>query len=172
MIDIKVSKTLFASPIKCWGNSQYVQPFPTFLLKVTMSGACEIRIRKCWDVKLGICLQAPQAAQTTHGTTFYPLAHPQFGPRLRSQCQYSMNSIRRSIQVRYIDDCLAALIHAQYFFRSARTSCTTFDWSRPPVRPSALKIWTPCIQAYMPHESLGDSSNQPDGPMGSPRRLP
>ena len=39
------------------------------------------------------------------------------------------------------------------------------------VRP-ALKIWTPCIQAYMPHESSGDSSNQPDGPMGSPRRLP
>ena len=28
------------------------------------------------------------------------------------------------------------------------------------------------IQAYMPHESSGDSSNQPDGPMGSPRCLP
>ena len=53
-------------------------------------------------------------------------------------------------------------------FRSARASCTT---SVRPV-PSALKIWTPCIQAYMPHESSGDSSNQPDGPMGSPRRLP
>ena len=40
-----------------------------------------------------------------------------------------------------------------------------------PVRP-ALKIWITYIQAYMPHESSGDSSNQPDGPMGSPRRLP
>ena len=66
-------------------------------------------------MKLGIFLQAPQAAQTTHGTTFYPLAHPQFGPRLSFQCQYSMNSIRRSIQVRYIDDCLAALVQVQYF---------------------------------------------------------
>ena len=28
------------------------------------------------------------------------------------------------------------------------------------------------IQAYMPHESSGDSSNQPIGHMGSPRRLP
>ena len=29
-----------------------------------------------------------------------------------------------------------------------------------PVRP-ALKIWITYIQAYMPHESSGDSSNQP-----------
>ena len=43
--------------------------------------------------------------------------------------------------------------------------------SMGPVRP-ALKIWITYIQAYMPHESSGDSSNQPDGPMGSPRRLP
>ena len=28
------------------------------------------------------------------------------------------------------------------------------------------------IQAYMSHESSGDSSNQPIGHMGSPRRLP
>ena len=60
---------------------------------------------------------------------------------------------------------------SNYIFRSARTSCTTFGWSRP-VRPSALKIWITYIQAYMPYESSGDSSNQPDGPMGSPRRLP
>ena len=52
-----------------------------------------------------------------------------------------------------------------FLFRSARASCTT---SGGP----AMKIWAPCIQAYMPHESSGDSSNQPDGPMGSPRRLP
>ena len=48
-------------------------------------------------------------------------------------------------------------------FRSARTSCTTFDWSRP----SALKIWITYIQAYMPYESCKDSSNQPYGPMAS-----
>ena len=40
------------------------------------------------------------------------------------------------------------------------------------TRARAMKIWTPCIQAYMPHESSGDSSNQPIGHMGSPRRLP
>ena len=42
----------------------------------------------------------------------------------------------------------------------------------PPARTYAMKIWIQCIEAYMPHESSGDSSNQPDGPMGSPRRLP
>ena len=36
----------------------------------------------------------------------------------------------------------------------------------PRIRARAMKIWTPCIQAYMPHESSGDSSNQPDGHMG------
>ena len=51
-------------------------------------------------------------------------------------------------------------------FRSARTSCTTFGWSRLSV-PSALKIWITYIQAYMPYESWKDSSNQPYGPMGS-----
>ena len=49
------------------------------------------------------------------------------------------------------------------FFRSARTSCTTFGWSRP-----ARKIWITYIQAYMPYESSEDSSNQPDGCKGSP----
>ena len=62
---------------------------------------------------------------------------------------------------------LFSLIFSFRIFRSARTSCTTFDVSRP-----VLKIWITYIQAYMPHESSGDSSNQPDGPMGSPRRLP
>ena len=53
------------------------------------------------------------------------------------------------------------------FFRSARTSCTTFDGPRPvPSRP-ALKIWITYIQAYMPYESCKDSSNQPYGPMAS-----
>ena len=52
------------------------------------------------------------------------------------------------------------------FFRSARTFCTTFDWS---VRPCALKIWITFMQAYMPYESSEDSSNQPYGPIGSPR---
>ena len=43
----------------------------------------------------------------------------------------------------------------------------------PYVHPTALKILTPIyIQAYMPHESSGDSSNQPIGHIGSPRRLP
>ena len=32
-----------------------------------------------------------------------------------------------------------------------------------------MKIWIPRIQAFMPHESSGDSPNLPDGPMGSPR---
>ena len=40
------------------------------------------------------------------------------------------------------------------------------------ISPSARKIWITYIQAYMPHESSEDSSNQPNGPMGSPRRLP
>ena len=52
-------------------------------------------------------------------------------------------------------------------FRSARTSCITFGWSRLSV-PCALKIWITYIQAYMPYESWEDSSNQPYGPMGSP----
>ena len=37
-------------------------------------------------------------------------------------------------------------------------------------RSSARKIWITYIQAYMPHESWKDSSNQPYGPMGSPHR--
>ena len=36
----------------------------------------------------------------------------------------------------------------------------------------ARKIWITYIQAHMPYKSSGDSSNQPDGPMGSPRRPP
>ena len=40
---------------------------------------------------------------------------------------------------------------------------------RPLVRPSARKNWITYIQTYMPQESSEDSSNQPDGPMGSPR---
>ena len=40
------------------------------------------------------------------------------------------------------------------------------------VSPSARKIWITYIQAYMPHESSEDSSNQPDGPMGSPKCSP
>ena len=52
-------------------------------------------------------------------------------------------------------------------FRSARASCTT---SGEPVRRNEnLDTY---IQAYMPHESSGDSSNQPIGHMGSPGRLP
>ena len=39
----------------------------------------------------------------------------------------------------------------------------------PYVRNENLDTY---IQAYMPHESSGDSSNQPIGHMGSPRRLP
>ena len=35
-------------------------------------------------------------------------------------------------------------------FRSARTSCTTFGWSRPSV-PCALKMWITYIQACMPY---------------------
>ena len=55
-------------------------------------------------------------------------------------------------------------------FRSARASCTT---SGQPVHPYAcVKNLDTYIQAYMPHESSGDSSNQPIGHMGSPRRLP
>ena len=43
----------------------------------------------------------------------------------------------------------------------------------PDIRlPVRAKNFDTYIQAYMPHESSGDSSNQPDGPMGSPRRLP
>ena len=41
--------------------------------------------------------------------------------------------------------------------------------ARTPVRAKNLDTY---IQAYMPHESSGDSSNQPIGHMGSPRRLP
>ena len=52
------------------------------------------------------------------------------------------------------------------FFRSARASCTT---SGGPARAKNLDTY---IQAYMPHESSGDSSNQPNCSMGSPRRLP
>ena len=37
---------------------------------------------------------------------------------------------------------------------------------RPLVSPQR-KVWITYIQAYMPHESSEDSSNQPDGPMGS-----
>ena len=54
-------------------------------------------------------------------------------------------------------------------FRSARTSCRTFDFRvRPPVRPRQF-FWITYIQAYMPYESSEVSSNQPDGPMGSHR---
>ena len=57
-------------------------------------------------------------------------------------------------------------------FRSARASCSTSgEPVCTPVHPYAMKIWIQCIQAYMPHESSGDSSNQHDGPMGPPRRL-
>ena len=55
-------------------------------------------------------------------------------------------------------------------FRSARASCTTSGGPvRTPVRAKNLDTY---IQAYMPHESSEDSSNQPIGHMGSPRRLP
>ena len=39
----------------------------------------------------------------------------------------------------------------------------------PKTRGRALKIWITCLQAYIPYESSEDSSNQPDGPMGSPK---
>ena len=42
-------------------------------------------------------------------------------------------------------------------------------YTRTPVRAKNLDTY---IQAYMPHESSGDSSNEPIGHMGSPRRLP
>ena len=48
-------------------------------------------------------------------------------------------------------------------FRSAWTSCTTSDGP-------ARKILITYIQAHMPYKSSEDSSNQPNGPMGSPRR--
>ena len=47
--------------------------------------------------------------------------------------------------------------------------------SAPHVTPLSIrtfvrkKIWINYIQAYMPHESSEDSSNQPDGPKGSLR---
>ena len=42
---------------------------------------------------------------------------------------------------------------------------------RPLVSPRR-KVWITYIQAYMPHESSEDSSNQPDGPIGSHRCPP
>ena len=56
------------------------------------------------------------------------------------------------------------------FFRSARASWNTFVSLS--VSPSSRKIWITYIQACMPHESSEDSSNQPDGPMGSPKCSP
>ena len=54
-------------------------------------------------------------------------------------------------------------------FRSARTSCTTSGCMYTcPQEKSGSQY----IQAYMPHESSEDSSNLPDGPMGSPRCPP
>ena len=50
-----------------------------------------------------------------------------------------------------------AVIVETEVFRSARASCTT---SGGPVRAKNLDTY---IQAYMPHESSGDSSNQPIG---------
>ena len=56
-------------------------------------------------------------------------------------------------------------------FRSARTSCSSSGGPiNPSVRPYARKIWITYIKAYMPYESSESSSNQPDFPMGSPRR--
>ena len=52
-------------------------------------------------------------------------------------------------------------------FGSARTSCTTSG--EPVSLPARKKTGHLYTQVYMPHESSGDSSNQPDGPMGSPR---
>ena len=59
-------------------------------------------------------------------------------------------------------------------FRSARTSCTTFDWSRP----SALKIWITYIQAkthqtnpMAPWHPL-DALLTPLGPPGTPWQPP
>ena len=60
--------------------------------------------------------------------------------------------------------------HRAKIFRSARASCTTSGGPAHP-RPRNENLDT-YIQAYMPHESSGDSSNQPIGHMGSPRRLP
>ena len=37
------------------------------------------------------------------------------------------------------------------------------------TRPPGRRIWITYIRAYMPNESSADSSNQPDGPVGSPR---
>ena len=46
----------------------------------------------------------------------------------------------------------------QSLFRSARASCTTYYlwWTRAPARAKNLDTY---IQAYMPHNSLGDSPN-------------
>ena len=41
-----------------------------------------------------------------------------------------------------------------------------------PLVSPRRKVWITYIQAYMPHESSEDSSNQPDGPMGSHRCPP
>ena len=49
-------------------------------------------------------------------------------------------------------------------FRSVREDLLYYLWW---TRPPALEITH--IQANMPYESSEDSSNQPDGPMGSPR---
>ena len=76
------------------------------------------------------------------------------------------------LSIRYVSPLLPSLgdILGRHFFRSARASCTT---SSEPVRtPDRAKNLDTYMQAYMPHESSGDSSNQPIGHMGSPRRLP
>ena len=53
-------------------------------------------------------------------------------------------------------------------FRSARTSCRTFEFPVPSVRPRQF-FQSSYIQAYMPYESSEVSSNQSDGTKGSHR---
>ena len=76
------------------------------------------------------------------------------------------------LELGQINSKIIILMITTFFFRSARASCTTFGGPARPYTRTQWKSWHLYIQAYMPQESSGDSSNQPIGHMGSPRRLP
>ena len=62
--------------------------------------------------------------------------------------QFILNLILRSNTLGYA-----------HILRSARASCTTSG--QPALTPARAKNLDTYLQAYMPHESSGDSSNQP-----------
>ena len=70
-------------------------------------------------------------------------------------CECQVHDGHRFFRHTQLDKCsprnIASFQVHKALFRSARTSCTTSDGSRP----SALKIWITYIQAYMPYESSG-----------------